>query len=127
MSKAIVITGAGTGMGRLAARSLALAGHTVYASMRGIDSRNAGTAAEARAFAEEHKVDLKVLELDILSAESAQAAADTVRAEQGRIALVHNAAHLYFGITEAFTAEQILRGPDIKWSGPCGPPRPSCR
>ena len=35
-----VITGSGSGMGRLAARSLALAGHTIYASMRGIDGRN---------------------------------------------------------------------------------------
>jgi NAD(P)-dependent dehydrogenase (short-subunit alcohol dehydrogenase family) len=111
MSKIIVVTGAGTGMGRLTARLLALAGHTVYASMRGVDSRNADKAAEAHAFAEEHKVDLKVLELDILSEESAQAAADTVRAEQGRLdVLVHNAAHLYFGITEAFTPEQILQG-----------------
>jgi NAD(P)-dependent dehydrogenase (short-subunit alcohol dehydrogenase family) len=118
MSKVIVVTGAGTGMGRLTARSLALAGHTVYASMRGIDSRNADKAAEVRAFAEEHKVDLKVLELDILSAESAQAAAVTVHAEQGRVdVLVHNAAHLYFGITEAFTPEQILQGLDTNVVG----------
>ncbi|MCI2419270.1 SDR family NAD(P)-dependent oxidoreductase [Saccharopolyspora sp. K220] len=118
MSKVIVVTGAGTGMGRLAARSLALAGHTVYASMRGIESRNADKAASARAFAEEHKVNLKVLELDILSAESAQAAADSVLAEQGRVdVLVHNAAHLYFGITEAFTPEQLLRGLDTNVVG----------
>jgi NAD(P)-dependent dehydrogenase (short-subunit alcohol dehydrogenase family) len=118
VSKVIVVTGAGTGMGRLTARSLALAGHTVYASMRHIDSRNAGKAAEARAFAEEHKVDLKVLELDVLSDESTRAAADAVRAEQGRIdVLVHNAAHLYFGITEAFTPEQVLRGLDTNVVG----------
>jgi NAD(P)-dependent dehydrogenase (short-subunit alcohol dehydrogenase family) len=40
MSEVIVVTGSGTGMGRLAARSLALAGHTVYASMRGVGTRN---------------------------------------------------------------------------------------
>ena len=118
MSKVIVVTGAGTGMGRLTARSLALAGHTVYASMRFVDSRNADKAAEVRAFADEHQVDLRVLELDVLSEESTRAAADTVRAEQGRIdVLVHNAAHLYFGITEAFTPEQVLRALDTNAVG----------
>jgi NAD(P)-dependent dehydrogenase (short-subunit alcohol dehydrogenase family) len=54
MSRGIVITGAGTGTGRLAARSLALAGRTVYVSMRGRGSRNAGKATEARTLADEH-------------------------------------------------------------------------
>jgi NADP-dependent 3-hydroxy acid dehydrogenase YdfG len=34
MKNVIVITGASSGFGALAARALALAGHTVYASMR---------------------------------------------------------------------------------------------
>ncbi|MPZ27440.1 MAG: SDR family NAD(P)-dependent oxidoreductase [Micromonosporaceae bacterium] len=118
MPKVVVITGAGTGMGRLAAQALALAGHTVYASMRGIESRNAEKAAEVRAFAAEHGVDLRPLELDVLSDESTHAAAHTVRHNQERLdVLVHNAAHLYFGITEAFPPEQILRGLDTNVVG----------
>ncbi|MFI7613874.1 SDR family NAD(P)-dependent oxidoreductase [Nonomuraea terrae] len=114
----IIITGAGTGMGRLTARSLALAGHTVYASMRNIDASDADNAAEHRAFAEEHGVDLRVVELDVLSDESAQAAARTIQQEQGRLdVLVHNAAHLYVGITEAFTPEQVMRGLDTNVVG----------
>ncbi|PZG16246.1 SDR family NAD(P)-dependent oxidoreductase [Nonomuraea aridisoli] len=114
----IIITGAGTGMGRLTARSLALAGHTVYASMRDVGGRDADKAAEHRAFAAEHGVDLRVVELDVLSEESAQAAARTIRQEQGRLdVLVHNAAHLYFGITEAFTPEQVMRGLDTNVVG----------
>jgi NAD(P)-dependent dehydrogenase (short-subunit alcohol dehydrogenase family) len=109
MSKVIVITGAGTGMGRLMARTFALAGHTVYATMRSVADRNKDKADEARAYAREHKVDLRPLELDILSDESIGAAVAAVLAEHGRIdVLVHNAAHLYFGITEAFTPEQVL-------------------
>lgn len=46
MSNVILITGAGKGMGRLAARALADAGHTVYATMRDPEGRNAAKAAD---------------------------------------------------------------------------------
>ena len=118
MSNVILITGAGSGLGRLSAQSLALAGHTVYASMRPIDLSNTTLTAEMHDFAAQHDVDLRLLELDVLSAESAQAAAETVRREQGRIdVLLNNAAHLYIGFTEAFTPEQVLRGLDTNVVG----------
>lgn len=41
MKNVIVITGASSGFGALAARALARAGHTVYASMRETKGRNA--------------------------------------------------------------------------------------
>ena len=41
MKKVMVITGASSGFGRLSAHALAKAGHTVYASMRDTDGRNA--------------------------------------------------------------------------------------
>jgi NADP-dependent 3-hydroxy acid dehydrogenase YdfG len=41
MKKVIVITGASSGFGRLSANALAKTGHTVYASMRDTDGRNA--------------------------------------------------------------------------------------
>jgi NAD(P)-dependent dehydrogenase (short-subunit alcohol dehydrogenase family) len=109
MGKVIVVTGAGTGMGRLMARSFALGGHTVYATMRAVTGRNVAKADEARSFASEHDVELHPLELDILSEGSIAEAVRTVMEEQGRIdVMVHNAAHLYFGITEAFSPEQLL-------------------
>ena len=118
MPDVMVITGSGSGMGRLAARSLALAGHTVYASMRGIEGRNRGRADEVCGFAREHDVELRPLELDVLSSESARAAADRVRREQGRVdVLIHNAAHLYVGFTEAFTLEQIQHGLEVNVVG----------
>jgi NAD(P)-dependent dehydrogenase (short-subunit alcohol dehydrogenase family) len=105
-------------MGRLAARSLALAGHTVYASMRGVGTRNRDKADEMTQFARDNGVDLQPLELDVLSTESAQAAARVVESEQARVdALVNNAAHLYFGITDAFTPEQLMRGFDTNVLG----------
>jgi NAD(P)-dependent dehydrogenase (short-subunit alcohol dehydrogenase family) len=51
MKQVIVITGALSGFGALAARALARAGHTVYASMRETTGRNAlqGKAVETYA------------------------------------------------------------------------------
>jgi NAD(P)-dependent dehydrogenase (short-subunit alcohol dehydrogenase family) len=48
MKQVIVITGAGSGFGTLAARALARAGHTVYASMRETTGRNATQALARR-------------------------------------------------------------------------------
>lgn len=108
MSKVIVITGAGSGFGALSARALARAGHTVYAAMRDITGRNADRVAEAAAYAAEHQVDLRTVELDVLSQESADAAVATILAEAGTLdVVVHNAGHMVTGPTEAFTPEEL--------------------
>jgi len=110
MNNVILVTGASTGIGRLTALSLAAAGHVVYASMRDIAGRNAAHVRELRdrAFADGH--DLRAVELDVLSQESADAAVKTIVAEQGRLdVVVHNAGHLVIGPTEAFTPEEMTR------------------
>jgi NAD(P)-dependent dehydrogenase (short-subunit alcohol dehydrogenase family) len=108
VSKVIVITGAGSGFGAISARALAARGHTVYAAMRGTTGRNAERVAEAAVYADEHRVDLRTVELDVLSQESADAAIATIVGEQGRLdVVVHNAGHMVTGPTEAFTPEEI--------------------
>ncbi|GCE08218.1 SDR family oxidoreductase [Dictyobacter aurantiacus] len=104
----ILVTGAATGIGQLAAHSLAEAGHTVYASMRDIEKRNAARAQKERDYATARGVDLRVVELDVTSQESADRAVQTILTEQGHIDVVlHNAGHLMVGYVEAFTAEEI--------------------
>jgi NAD(P)-dependent dehydrogenase (short-subunit alcohol dehydrogenase family) len=44
MSSVVLVTGAATGIGALAVRSMALAGHVVYASMRDVNGRNTSSA-----------------------------------------------------------------------------------
>ncbi|UVH58877.1 SDR family NAD(P)-dependent oxidoreductase [Variovorax paradoxus] len=106
----ILVTGAGTGIGKLSAQSLAEAGHVVYASMRDIAGRNAGRAAELRSLAAAKNIQLHPLELDVLSQDSADAAAATIVREQGHLDVVmQNAGHLVVGPTEAFTPEEIVK------------------
>ncbi|MBN7137885.1 oxidoreductase [Lysobacter enzymogenes] len=106
----VLITGASSGFGALAARALARAGHTVYASMRETAGRNAAQVAAAADYAREQGVDLRTLELDIASQASADAAIDAIIGAHGRLdVLVHNAGHMAFGPAEAFAPEQFAQ------------------
>jgi NAD(P)-dependent dehydrogenase (short-subunit alcohol dehydrogenase family) len=110
MKNTIVVTGASSGFGALAARALARAGQTVYASMRETTSRNAPQVKEVEEYAAEHGVDLRAIELNVSSQESADAAIKTIISENGRLDMViHNAGHMVFGPAEAFTPEQFAQ------------------
>lgn len=107
MKKIIVITGASSGFGALAARALARRGHTVYAGMRETAGRNAAAVKDAKDFAAENLVDLRPLELDVASQESVDAGIAHIIDEDQRLdVVVHNAGHMVFGPAEAFTPEQ---------------------
>ena len=108
MNKVIVITGASSGFGALTARALADAGHTVYAGMRAIATRNAKAAQEAAAYAAQHHVDLRPIELDVGSQDSVdRAVAQIIETHQRLDVVVHNAGHMVLGPSEAFTPEQV--------------------
>jgi NAD(P)-dependent dehydrogenase (short-subunit alcohol dehydrogenase family) len=114
MKYVILITGASSGFGALTARRLAEAKHTVYASMRETSGRNAKQVEAARKFAAEKSVDLRTVELDVSSQESANRAAQQLLTEAGRLdVIVHNAGHMVFGPAEAFTPEQLTELYDV--------------
>ena len=114
MKQVIVITGASSGFGALAARRLAEAGHTVYAGMRATTGRNSSQVEAAHQYAKEHKVDLRAVEMDVAADASCDAAIRQIIAEQGHLdVVIHNAGHMSFGPAEAFTPEQFAELYDV--------------
>jgi NAD(P)-dependent dehydrogenase (short-subunit alcohol dehydrogenase family) len=116
--KVILVTGASSGFGRLTSEALARAGHTVYASMRDVASRNAGNAADMVKISKNESVDLRATELDVQSEPSVNTAVKKIVGESGRIdVVVHNAGHMMFGPAEAFTPEQFAQQYDVNVLG----------
>ncbi|MDP9813037.1 NAD(P)-dependent dehydrogenase (short-subunit alcohol dehydrogenase family) [Rhizobium tibeticum] len=110
----IVITGASSGFGALTARTLAGEGHVVYAGIRDTAGRNAKAVADIAAFSRENNVDLRSVELDVVSNASVEAGIAKLVAEVGQLdVVIHNAGHMSFGPAEAFTPEQYAELFDI--------------
>ena len=106
--RTVLVTGASSGFGAMTVRALAEAGHTVWAGMRATTGRNAQAVADLRAFADEHGVDLREIELDVSDQDSVDAGVAAVLAASGHVdVVVHNAGHMVLGPTEAFTPEQL--------------------
>jgi NAD(P)-dependent dehydrogenase (short-subunit alcohol dehydrogenase family) len=118
MTQIIVITGASSGFGALAARALAKSGHTVYAGMRDSAGRNAPQVEALQALAAQTGADLRAVELDVQSEPSVEAAIATILRESRRLdAVIHNAGHMVFGPAEAFTPEQFAAAYDVNVLG----------
>jgi NAD(P)-dependent dehydrogenase (short-subunit alcohol dehydrogenase family) len=118
MKYVIVITGASSGFGLLTARALANAGHRVYASMRETTGRNAPQVSALQDYSAKNNVDLRPLELDVTSQDSADAAISEIIRDNGRLdVVIHNAGHMTFGPAESFTAEQFAQLYDVNVLG----------
>jgi len=105
MSQIIFITGTSTGFGKLTAQTLAKAGYTVIAGMRGVNGKNAAVAAEMSKIP-----NITVVEIDITDDNSVKNAFDHVVKTFGRIdVLVNNAAVSGFGLLEAYSLNQVRR------------------
>jgi len=114
----IIVTGASSGFGRMAAEQLAKAGHVVYAAMRDIDGHNKQAAAELAAHAANGGPDLRPVEMDVTDDASVEAAIATVLGCSPRIdVIVHNAGHMVLGPAEAFTPDQYASVYDVNVLG----------
>ena len=116
--KVILVTGSSNGIGRLTVETLARQGHTVYASMRDANGRNAAVRTELQQLTKEDNLDLYVIELDVTDDTSVEKAVADIIKNAGRIdVLVNNAGVMNIGITEGFTLEQVQRQFDVNFYG----------
>ena len=98
-SKAVLVTGCSSGIGRATAERLAGAGWNVYASARRIDS-----------IAELEASGCRLLALDVTDEDSMAAAVRTVEEAEGAVGvLVNNAGYSQSGAIETLTGEQVHR------------------
>jgi NAD(P)-dependent dehydrogenase (short-subunit alcohol dehydrogenase family) len=105
MLKTILITGTSSGFGKLTALSLAKKGHRVIAAMRNVATKNAAIAKELTAVP-----NIEVIEMDVTSSDSVNAAIQTTLAKYNKIdVLINNAGVTGFGLFEAMTVEQMKK------------------
>jgi len=113
MSKIIFITGTSTGFGKLTTITLAKAGYTIIAGMRGVNGKNKAAAEELAALP-----NVEVTEIDISSDSSVNTAIQQTLAKHGRIdVLINNAAVSGFGLFEAYSIDQWKNMIDVNLYG----------
>lgn len=114
----ILITGCSSGFGFLAAKRLAARGERVFATMRDPNGKNRAPAEELRAITAANEANIEVLDLDVTSDASVEAAASTVLEKAGAPdVIINNAGQMYVGLAEAFTAEELSRQLDVNVVG----------
>ena len=107
MTKVILITGASSGIGFDAARTLARQGHRVYAAARRVE--------RMEPLREDGVVPVR---MDVTDEESMQACVRTILEKEGRIdVLVNNAGYGYFGAIENVTLEEARKQLEVNVFG----------
>ncbi len=112
--KSVLITGCSSGFGYETAKYLAEKGHYVYATMRNINGKNEKPASELRDFAKGRNLSITVLEMDVTSDDSVQAAAEQISKID---VLINNAGLGYGGPIEAFSSSEVLAQLDLNIVG----------
>ena len=115
----VLVTGSSSGFGHKIVETLARQGHRVFASLRGVNGRNASSAKELRDVAQREQLALSVLDLDVTDETSVKQGVQAVIEQVGRIdVLVNNAGVTQAGITEGYTLEQVRAHMEVNFFGP---------
>jgi len=103
MTKTILVTGTSNGFGNDVAKTLAAAGHRVFATMRDMHGRHRDAANDLRSKG------IETLELDVTDNASVEAAFEALFEKTGgRLdVLINNAGIASGGLSETFTPEQV--------------------
>lgn len=104
----VLITGTSSGFGFLTAKSLLNQGHTVFATMREPETRNAQAVAALRDAAASSKGTLHVLELDVTDDRSVEQAVKQAIELAGHLDVVVNNAGILSGhLLESYTTDEL--------------------
>ncbi len=107
VSKAVLITGCSTGIGRATAERLARAGHTVYATARNLES-----------VADLEGAGCRTLQLDVNDESSMRSAVEAVEREHGAVgALVNNAGYAVERAVETVPMDEVRRQFETNYFG----------
>lgn len=112
--KKILITGCSTGFGYDSAKYLAEKGHHVYATMRNMNDKNKEAATELKKLATSKGLKLEVVEMDVTSDASVEAAMTKIPTVD---VLINNAGRGFGGPIEAFTSAECLAQLDLNIVG----------
>ncbi len=113
-----LVTGSSTGFGKLIVQSLLSKGHTVIATMRDPKGRNADNAEEIQKYAVDTEGHAHVLDMDVSSDSSVEAAVKEALEIHPHIdVLVNNAGLGTGGISEGFTSDQFNKLMDVNVTG----------
>ena len=121
-SKTVLITGSSSGLGFALTQALIDRGYTVFGTMRSMNSKNLEQANALQTLAKGKAGTLHLLELDVTSDTSVEAAVQKALELEGRIDVVINSAGIGHGYgagayAETVSMEQFQRIFDINVSG----------
>jgi NAD(P)-dependent dehydrogenase (short-subunit alcohol dehydrogenase family) len=106
--KKIIVTGSASGFGLQTVQILAKKGHTVYATMRNINTKNAEVARGLKTWAKANDADIRIIELDVTSVTSVKKAMTQIIQDGGQIdVLINNAGLLIWGLSETLSTKQL--------------------
>ncbi len=109
----VLITGTSSGIGFATAVALGRAGHTVFATMRSLDR-----GAALRDIVDKERLPISIVQMDVNSQESVDAATSAVRAEAGCIdVLVNNAGVVRAGSIDSLTFDDFKATMETNYFG----------
>ena len=114
----ILITGTSSGLGNQLARTLLACGHTIIATMRNLEGKNADAATDLSHYAAGQPGKLHLIEMDVsddLSVENAVQSALTLTSSLDIV--INNAGIGGGGLSEAFSVEQLRQTLDVNVLG----------
>lgn len=115
----ILVTGCSAGFGELFAKTLAGAGHRVFASMRGATGRNAAAAERLKQWGSAQGRTVEIVELDVTEQSSVDSAIASIERTAGHLdAVINNAGAGGMGFVESFSIEQLQQMFDVNTLGP---------